>query len=103
MSNIIERLNALQTLTPDEIVAKLKFKGWILGRDMTKAQYDKLNSRPRDVFLCTVRGYGDEADWGPTGYSMMWSFESVRTDLKDYFFISKEDYDRGPCKPDRPS
>ena len=45
MVSIIERLNSLAHLTPDEIVAKITSQGWVHGPDVTEEMVRASNMR----------------------------------------------------------
>lgn len=89
-NSLIERLNGLQNLTPDEIAKRLYSNGWVRGEVMTEAEHASLENQQVRVFKLVS---GRWSDYGE--YTADWGHRYIQRNLFNHWFKLEEKYEGG--------
>lgn len=65
LTDLIQRLNALSALTPDEIATRLKTNGWLLPSELGQERFDRDKATVPYIY-CQVRTDGSRGTMSET-------------------------------------
>ena len=87
--SLIERLNGLQNLTPDEIARDLAHNGWISGEEMTSDKMLEMTRKGR-VHILRLTGSNKWYDHG--AYDWAWELTYINQYLNKHWFKPEREY-----------
>lgn len=89
MTGLIQRLNKLAKLTPDQIAKSLQVNGWVCGTDMTAEKLQEMTEKGR-VHILRLTGSGKWYDHGAYGWA--WDLSYINTYLDKHWLKPERDY-----------
>ncbi len=96
VTSLLSLLNSHAHRPPDEIVARLKAKGWIKGLDMPADLWDSWQADRKNVAICHVNDYHDRFEFDSSGFTARdWSIIEINGKLGSYFFMLADEYVEG--------
>ena len=103
MMSLIETLNRLGHLTPDQIVSQINDNGWTHGLQVTEEQLTSGRLLVVVAWSDTHRWMIINDYWNPTNYFRRNGLDGTRDHLRKYWIKSYDDYNSDPeSRPSRP-